>query len=395
VRADAAEASRRHEVRAAARLWRTEGVIDDPALAAIEARYPDDRYRLGWAFRVMLFVFTVIAAHGAMGFLGLVLSPRRDGAVAALLLFGALVLAAATELLVGPLKRAQSGAESAAGLLAVGYGALGMAFLVDRPLASGYRFFDVFMLSCASLGALAAWRWGFPFLAALAALAAYALLARNDHGRLLWIVAAAALIPMLLRASESARLPPPHRRSCLYALVVSIVALYVAVHIGSLDGGLLEFWADFRSDSDPARHDGTRFLAVLATALLPVILIAAGALTRRRVLIDVGVLTGIASLVTLRFYVHVAPLWVVLIGSGTAAMALVLGLRRFLASGPDEERGGFTARPLFEDAQSRHLMEVAGVIATFSPEARDLSAPEGTLKPGGGAFGGGGATGNY
>jgi hypothetical protein len=235
-----------------------------------------------------------------------------------------------------------------------------------------------------------------PFLAGGAALAAYALLARTDHGRVLWVVAATLASPLFLRASESVRLPPPHRHACLYALVISICAFYLAFHLGSWDHRLIESVADLRDRSEPVRHGAGRLLSILMTALLPVIVTGFGLATRRRLLIDLGVLLGVASAVTLRFYVHVAPVWVVLVASGAAALLAALGLRRWLAAGSDGERGGLTAHPLFDDPRRRHLVEIAGVIATVAPAARAMPAESGgTLKTGGGDFGGGGASGDY
>ena len=48
---EAAAADRRHEVREAARGWRRAAVIEDATLAAVVRAYPDDRVRLGPAFR--------------------------------------------------------------------------------------------------------------------------------------------------------------------------------------------------------------------------------------------------------------------------------------------------------------------------------------------------------
>ena len=137
-----------------------------------------------------------------------------------------------------------------------------------------------------------------------------------------------------------------------------------------------------------------RPLSILATAAVPVAVVAFGIATRRAVLLNLGILLGVASLVTLRFYVHVAPAWVVLIGSGATALLATLLLRRTLAGGPNGERAGFTAEPLFEDPTRRHTGEIVGVLATLAPGARTLPADSG-LKPGGGRYGGGGATSDF
>jgi hypothetical protein len=85
--------------------------------------------------------------------------------------------------------------------------------------------------------------------------------------------------------------------------------------------------------------------------------------------VNLGILLGVASLVTLRFYVHVAPAWMVLVASGAAALGVTLGVRRLLAGGHDGARGGFTAEPLFGDPTRRHATEIVGTVAAFAPPA--------------------------
>src|ERR1700730_15345856 len=77
VRGDLALADRAEAVRGAARAWRRAGAIDAAALAAVEERFPDDRVRVGTAFRVLLFLFTVGAAAGGWGFVALLLGSSQ------------------------------------------------------------------------------------------------------------------------------------------------------------------------------------------------------------------------------------------------------------------------------------------------------------------------------
>ena len=128
--------------------------------------------------------------------------------------------------------------------------------------------------------------------------------------------------------------------------------------------------------------------------LIPVAAIAFGVVTRRRLFLDVGLALGIVSLVTLRFYIHLAPLWVVLTLGGGVAIAAALALRRFLASGAGGERGGLTAEPLFGDPEKHRSLEVAAGLAA-SPAGNATASDDRSLAPGGGRFGGGGASGEY
>jgi uncharacterized membrane protein YgcG len=106
------------------------------------------------------------------------------------------------------------------------------------------------------------------------------------------------------------------------------------------------------------------------------------------------VASGIASLVTLRHYVHLAPLWALLTASGALLMIAVFALRRYLDSGPDQERHGFTAEPLFEDLRRQRLLEAGAAVLSLSPEARPLHQEPG-FTGGGGEFGGGGSSSEF
>jgi hypothetical protein len=394
MRPDAALADRRREVRLAARGWRRSGAIHANQLASIDAAYADDRARLGPMFRTLAFLLGMLGLNAFLG-LFVLLNGGRGGterAFATACLVLSMLLAGATELLTGPLKRADSGIETATALLFVTYAVVGLGLSLERGLPDRVLV-SFLLLAAALLAGLSSRRWGSPLLAAVASVCFWALLARLPGGRVLWLVVSPALAPLLLRRSTGPTLPPVHRRSCLAGLVLAVCAFYVAVHVGSWDYRWLERIADFDANPAPGFHF-LRPLSILATAAMPVAVIAFGIASRRALLLNLGILLGVASLLTLRFYVHVAPAWVVLMGSGAAALLAAVWLRRYLAGGPNGERAGFTAEPLFEDPTRRHAGEIVGALATFTPGARALPADSG-LKPGGGRFGGGGATSDF
>ena len=107
---DAAQADRNAAVRAAARGWKQAGAIDEAALAAVEAAYPDDRHRLGPVFRVLVFLFTIIAINGGCGFVWALINSAGDAPPPALLLVFGVALLVLTELQITKMRRAQGGA---------------------------------------------------------------------------------------------------------------------------------------------------------------------------------------------------------------------------------------------------------------------------------------------
>jgi hypothetical protein len=387
----AALADRNGSVRAAARAWKEAGAIDDAALAAIEAAYPDDRQGVGPVFRVLLFLFTLISVSGAFGFF----LAMGDGAVreekalpVLLFLFGA-GLIVATEFQITQLKRARGGVEAATSLAGIGFLAGFAYWLCDKVGLRADHTFAFTLLAAVFLLAGTAWRWGYPLYAGAAMAAFLGIFLAFPGERLVWIVVPLIAAPILTRLSESPRLPPSHRDSCMFALGVALTALYVAVHIGSLDSRLLGEWHSVQPPSSLARG-----LSITATALAPLIYLAVGLRSRRYVFLILGAGTGTASLVTLRYYVHLAPLWVILILSGAALVALVFALRRYLEAGPGKERHGYTAEPLFEEMGRRRMLEAGAAVLSLSPEARPVHE-EPKFAGGGGSFGGGGASGEF
>jgi len=101
-----------------------------------------------------------------------------------------------------------------------------------------------------------------------------------------------------------------------------------------------------------------------------------------------------ASAVTFRHYVHLGPLWAILAAAGIVLVVLAMVARRVLDSGRNKERRGLTAEPLFGDERKVRLAELAVSMATLTPEAKPPE-PKPTFEPGGGSFGGGGASDSF
>jgi hypothetical protein len=387
LRKDVEAADRSEDVRAASRAWNSAGAIDDKTLDAIQKEYPDDRSRVKPAFRVLLFLFTFVAAGSAFAVLEF-----NEVPMGALLFLAALGSIALTEVQIGELRRSSAGAEEATALLSFWFSIAALGWVFED--ASGDFPWRFLCVAAAVLAAVAGWRWGLSIFGALAAVCVFLALSFWSGARTSWVLAALAVLTPLLSASVSPRLAPSHRRAADAALVTVLAALYLAVHLGAYDRGLLERGSFFGSFEAATDRPG-RSLHIVGTAVVPLFLLAGGVFLRRPLLLRMGVVLGIASLVTLRFYVHVAPLWIVLLASGGAAVAIGMLLNRYLASGPGGERHGFTAEPLFGEGSRARVIE-AGLGMALAPG----STPSGTpAKPGfegaGGGFGGGGASGKF
>ena len=130
------------------------------------------------------------------------------------------------------------------------------------------------------------------------------------------------------------------------------------------------------------------------TATLPCVVLFIGIVGRRRLFLILGFGFALFSLITLRMYVHVAPPWVVLTGAGILLLIVAGLLRRFLDSGVNGERAGFTAAPLTEPQEKHRGVEILASVATMTPSA-PAAAENSQFHGDGGQFGGGGASGNF
>jgi uncharacterized membrane protein YgcG len=213
-------------------------------------------------------------------------------------------------------------------------------------------------------------------------------LGRLPSGRLLWAVLGLALAALAWRRLDERSWTPPHRRCAAGVLVLSLSALYASANAWSLETQWIERLRRGYEWSTTPR--ALLFVSAAATAVLPLVVLAWGIRTRRAVLIDAGIVFAALSLITLRHYVHVAALWAVLSVAGALLLFAALALERWLGRGPGRERSGFTAEPLFSDETRSRLLQIIPVATTLSPSAPP--APEKDFAPGGGSFGGGGAS---
>jgi hypothetical protein len=388
MRREAIAWERAAEVHAAARGWRRAGAIDEATHERIREAFPDPCVTPGAVWRVLtggMVAAIVLCTFAAMA-LGLW---RSSTAMQILLLLWGAACLVATDVLEASPRSARRGAAGATSLLGVGFLLLGLGLVLIDSVGLHDDAIDLLLLAAVLTCGLAAWRWGGPLFAGLTGVALFCSLARLPHGRILWLLAGAALTGLGGWRLDEARLAPSHRIGAAILTVVGIGAVYAAANVYSLEEGFLEHLARIA----PGHEDlprGTRLAAAAATALLPLAVLAWGVRSRRTVLLDTGIVLLALSLVTVRHYVHVAPLWVVLVLAGALLVVLALTVERALRRARDGEIAGFTADPLFSDERRQQVLQVAPVVTAFSPGAR-APAAEPDFAGEGGRFGGGGA----
>ena len=386
---DSAAWDRAAEVRAAADAWLRASAIDKATFDRIAAAYPDPCVTPSIVWRALTMAIVTAIILCTLGACWIAFR-AKDAGLQVLFALAAATCLVATERLEASPRHARRGAGGATSFWAVPLLLLALGlFLADTMKLRVDDAIDIVLAAGCCAWAAGSWRWGNPLFAALSAVSLFLFLGRLSWGRALWILLGTALILLAARWLDAASLPPPHRRSITILLLLGIAAVYVAVNAYSLDQHFLE---------DLRRHVWNRkapapvlfALAWLGTALLPPAVLLWGIRARRIFLIDAGIVLIGLSIVTLRHFVHIAPLWVFLTLSGATVVVLAFWLERTLRRAAGGEIGGFTADALFSDERRQRLLQIGPVVATFTPSSTPLAEEKGYA--GGGRFGGGGAS---
>ena len=376
------------EVHEAAEGWRRAGAIDETTKRAVGDAYPDPCITPSAVWRVLTACVVAVVIFCVFGAFEAAFRPDASGHQVLLFLLAAASMVA-TEVLEASPRFSRRGAAGTTSFLGVVCLLVGFGLFLSETVHM--RLDDVLngMLTAGFVAwAAACWRWGSPVFAALSAASLFVFLGRVANGRLLWVLVGAALAALAARRLDEPAWAPSHRRSAAVLVVAGVAAVYAAANVYSLDQYLIEDLGRFHP-SRMVSWRAIRLLSTLATAVLPLAVLGWGLRSRRAFLIDTGIVLAALSLVTLRHYVHLAPLWVVLTLSGAALVALALACERALRRAPGGEIAGFTAEPLFSDERRQHVLQMVPVVAAFTAAPGQAAGEKGI--GGGGRFGGGGA----
>jgi hypothetical protein len=376
------------EVREAAQGWRRVGAIDEPTEQAIRKAYPDPCLTPSAVWRALtacMVTAIMLCTFGAFS-----VGTGTNSAVLEILCFlfaGASLVA--TELLEASPRGARRGAAGATSFWGILFLLAGFSlFLLETTRVRYDNAADMVLIVSSLAWAVGSWRWGSPIFAALSTTSLFLFLGRLPHGRVLWALIGAALAGLAARRLDEVSWAPSHRRGAAILVVAGILAAYAAVNVYSFDGHLLEDLGRFGA-ARVAPSPSLFALSALATAVVPLAVMIWGVGSRRTFVLDTGVVLLALSLVTLRHYAHLAPLWVVLTLAGAALVVLALVVERMLRGAVGGEIVGFTADPLFADERRQQALQIVPVVAAFTAPA---AVPEEKgFAGGGGRFGGGGA----
>jgi len=384
-----------------ARRWQEAGMITAEQAATVAERYRPELVRVNLFIRILLALFTTVGVVALVALPAVILEVEKVGFTLLCLIFAPLCTWVADRRLIADRRLYRCGAEEALLLLAVGMFALPLAILAHDWGHSAERLAWLAAHGIVLAGAiLLTVRYGYA-LAALGAMLALAGLPFHLADILHWQqpqLSRLILLLLLGTAAIWAQLRLTGRKSLPRGYVWSLESVRIASWAGIyLDVNyfahriLWREWLGWTPDawqlpwSDP--------LCSLLTGILPVAALAIGIGRRDRALLWFAVISAILSILSLKYYFHFGHLAEELAATGLLMAVLALGLLHWLRAGSKRCRGAFTAEPLLEPRLYGLDAEALAAIQPLTPAARAPQA-EG-FQPGGGTFGGGGASGSY
>jgi hypothetical protein len=369
------------------REWTRSGLIEPAQRITIDDGLRTELRRTNTVLRIVLFIFATIVLQAAVG-LGLLLTGVNDeqalGGAAVVAGVAALV---ACELLIARFLFYRFGVEEACAMSAI---ALVTGGIAVSSSAGSHQFPTVMLLVIACVFGFAAYaRYGYRY-AALAAMVGAAAVPFNldlsiPATRTLsaLVLALVFLVARMLRSATDEE----HLHDEFEVIEAAAwLGIYVVINLKVLPDFL---W------SPPAYPKVFFWGTYAAIWILPVIGLAIGVRGRQRWMIWANIVTALVTLSTNKIYLRWEqhtwdPILLGLLLTGTA-----IGLRRWLSSGPDGERAGFTPnRILSSDRASLSFVSTIAGAVQPGPTHQSTSAPD-KFTPGGGSSGGGGAAGKF
>lgn len=384
-----------------ARRWQEAGMITAEQAAAVAERYRPELVRVNLFIRILLALFTTVGVVALVALPAVILKVEETGFTLLCLIFAPFCAWVADRKLIAGRRLYRCGAEEALLLLAVGMLALAVA-VPAHDWGHGAERLAWLTAHCIILAGaiLLTVRYGYA-LAAFGAMLALAGIPFHLADILHWQqphLSRLVLLLLLGAAAIWAQRRLAGRNSLPRGYVWSLETMRLAAWAGIyLDVNLFAhrlLWREWLgwTPGESLFPWGDHFCALL-TAILPIAALAMGIGRRDRALLWFGVVSSILSILTLKYYVHFGHLAEELTAAGLLVAGLAFGLLRWLRSGSMRCRGAFTAEPLLEPRLYGFDAEALAAIQPLAPEARVPQA-EG-FKPGGGTFGGGGASGGY
>jgi hypothetical protein len=378
--------------------WAGEGLINESQHRQLQQETVSELRCTNIFLRLVLFFFTFIIVGAALGLFFLMFldrSPQETVGVA--LLAGSVVAYATAELAVSNARLYRYGIEEALLLSSIGFLGSGTYFALSNGsflFSSGRSIAEFLAPAAAAIASLWIWhRFGLSYFSLLAMILAVLLPSYWTTSIVARLVTIAAIYLAALVALFTIR--PRHSFTHLnqqYSIAEALLWLGIYLTFN------LQITASYlvRGSVLTAVPRPFYWATWVVIWCLPPAILARGLRLKDRFVIAVGTIASLLTLVTNKDYLggqHHS--WDPML-LGAFLIALVLGIRHWLAQGPNEIRHGFTARRL--SGKDKVWMSTATTALGFTSTNAITPAPQPAspeVKFGGGDSGGAGASADW
>ncbi len=387
-------------IRKQAQAWRRSGLITEAQLNAINDHTNIQLRQTNLFFRILFFVFTLLCAGAIVGLFVWLLDIREPNfAAITLILFGAVFYVAA-EYLAGKHLLYRHGVEEALVIIAMVHFCAGCGILFSE---NHFTLTQIRIVVPALFAITACWiylRFGFLYAAAISIVALCFIpfqfnLSPTTERLMLLSVLCVIFIFSLLADQPDIEDFQKDRYAKMQACLLAAIYLTINLQILGLAGLIMR-------DTHVVHLNPQLFSpsfywsSYVLTFLIPAAAVYWGIKSRKRLIINVGLVMACATLATNKSYLGwTRYAWDPVI-LGIMLVGLSLIITRWLNSGADRRRFGFTARDILKPEECG--ISPADVAAALTPGVIDAQQPQAHPEEkyfGSGTSGGGGAEGKF
>ena len=387
-------------IRKQAQAWRRSGLITEEQLGAINSHTDLQLRQTNLFFRILFFVFTILCAGAVVGLLVWLLDFKDADFIAVMLIFFGAAFYIAAEYLAGKYLFYRHGVEEALAVMALVLFCAGCGILLSE---SHLTLTQLRIVVPALLAITACWiylRFGFLYAAIISIIALGVVpfqfnLSPATERIMLFSVLCVIFVFSLIADQPDIEDFQKNRYAKIQACLTTAIYLTVNLEIPGFSGLLMR-------DTHVVHLNAQLFppsiywSSYVLTFLIPAAAIYWGIKSRKRLIINVGLVMTCATLATNKSYLGwTRYAWDPAI-LGAVLVGLSLLITRWLNSGADQRRFGFTARDILKPEEGG--ITPADVAAALTPgvietQQTPAGAQEQYFK--GGASGGGGVEGRF
>lgn len=387
-------------IRNEARTWQRSGLITNDQLTAIFGYTDPDVRQTNVFFRVIFFIFTYLCASALLGLFIWITGIKDNLAFSITSIVAGVIFYFLAEYAATKHRFYRHGIEEALALSSMVLVCMGAFFGAMKLFSINQLPGNLLILLCLLFAVTACWiylRFGFLYAALISIVATCIipfqlhLWATGERVLLLIILCMILFLNVIFDKPEDEDFKKERNsilQACLLAAIYLTVNLEIIGALGLLAGGKSSIHL-----SPKSFPTYIYWSSYILTCIIPVAGIFWGIKSRKRIILNVGLVMACVTMATNKSYLGMTRYaWDPAI-LGTALVILSIIINRWLNSGTNKARNGFTAENILKPES--HGIGLADVAAALTPMATNIEVQQQEKYFDGGASGGGGASRNY